>query len=546
MKKLVFFSILIMLSSMSFAQKSSISISTPYKVVDAGYKNYFYSGNKMISVKVGRGNITLQLFDINNMTEIKRSEIQMEKGQVMEYVCYIGKELYMFYSIWDKPNETEQLFFRKIDVENCTLSANATKVLSSKKIRQVVYAIDKDGIGVKYSFSHSFDKSKLLIQYRLKSEIKNDAKSYDIIGLFVFDTEMKQLAGDEFKMPYTEKQMDNLDYSVDSKGNIYLLAAVRQGEKDKTKDIELLKIKLGAKDIEKNRINLSDSKKTKNNGKKKFAIGGNLFETADGSMLCGGLYRVDGSYDIDGMYLFNSKDMSESIGYYEIPVSVMNQYASPRQQKRNEKAEAKDKADVMGLVLRDVVINSDGSTLINAEQFYTVTTTTTNSNGTTTTRTTYYYNFILATKINADGSVAWMKKIPKFQTKTVSSSSGIGIGFTLSFGMVDYKGGMSFKHVKVGKLNYYIFLDNVKNEKLTTNMPPARHVDGAGGFLTAYVIDDTTGEMSRTTILDTRNANGIKLFQFNVNRAFQISDNEVGIEVYKKQKEDVLIKVKLE
>jgi hypothetical protein len=77
------------------------------------------------------------------------------------------------------------------------------------------------------------------------------------------------------------------------------------------------------------------------------------------------------------------------------------------------------------------------------------------------------------------------------------------------------------------------------------NEVPTRHSDGAGGFLTAYKIDDITGQTKKEYILDTRDVRGIELYQFRTSRIIPVSSNEFVFESYKKKKEDVMIKVGL-
>ena len=129
--------------------------------------------------------------------------------------------------------------------------------------------------------------------------------------------------------------------------------------------------------------------------------------------------------------------------------------------------------------------------------------------------------------MNADGSLAWMRKLPKYQIGT------------------NGRGGMGMEHIASGKSHYFFFLDNLKNMALTPDKAPARHMDGAGGFFTAYKIDDATGEVTRHSVFDMRDVKGTEVFQFMTSRIQVVDENEFVVEVYKKQKEDVLIKVKI-
>ena len=134
---------------------------------------------------------------------------------------------------------------------------------------------------------------------------------------------------------------------------------------------------------------------------------------------------------------------------------------------------------------------------------------------------------MLVTKIGVDGKLAWMKKLPKYQ----QSASGFN--------------GISFKYLEANGKHYMLFLDNIKNINLALDQRPARHLDGQGGFLTAYQIDHVTGEVTKLSIFDTKNVKGTEVFQFCPDRIFSLSQNEFALEAYKKSKQDLLIKITL-
>jgi hypothetical protein len=128
-------------------------------------------------------------------------------------------------------------------------------------------------------------------------------------------------------------------------------------------------------------------------------------------------------------------------------------------------------------------------------------------------------------KINAAGKLAWMKKLPKRQEG--------GSGF----------GGMSYRYFISKDYHFFMFLDNEKNMDLPLTEVPARHVDGAGGFLTAYQVNDKTGEVSKISLLNTRDVNGMEVFQFAPYRMMATDVNTLVFEAYKKKKEDILVKI---
>src|SRR5690606_23291587 len=87
----------------------------------------------------------------------------------------------------------------------------------------------------KFPFLLSHDKKNILIKYRKKPEVKRDVNSYDVIGLMSFDENLVKTSGNELKMPYTERRMDNLDYHLDNAGNLYLLTKVFHDDSNKDK-----------------------------------------------------------------------------------------------------------------------------------------------------------------------------------------------------------------------------------------------------------------------------------------------------------------------
>ena len=109
-----------------------------------------------------------------------------------------------------------------------------------------------------------------------------------------------------------------------------------------------------------------------------------------------------------------------------------------------------------------------------------------------------------------------------------------------------FQGGMSYSYFHTNGNHYLIYLDNVKNINLPLDKIPALHIDGMGGYLTAYKVNDATGDVSKGSILDTRKVKAkLAVHQFSNNRVIKTAEDEFIVEVYKKKKEDVLIKVKI-
>lgn len=513
-----------------------VDVGKPYRVIDAAHKHYFHKDGQILTVKIDGKTIFLQKIDAGTLSFIQVKEYEdMPKDFQIEAIEEFNDRFFLFYSLWDNSKELEQLFYREIDFVQGTFIGQGTKIvevegklaglLAPKNRINFFWTV---GVVDKFDFQFSHGEDNMLVQYRMKPAKRRDAINHDIIGMSVFDKDLNLLWKKEVEMPYTEKKMNNLDYSIDSEGNTYILASVfddNSTDIKKSKDgeanyhIELLRIKANSSEIKTTPITLAD----------KFISEIALFESPANYMVCAGFYNKGKELDdASGIVIFKVGAEGEiyDLASYEIPLDVLNQYARNKDQRKNARKEAKDKAEFEDLDLRELRIDKEGNIILIGEQAYTVTHTYYSSNGRSTTTTSYHYDDLLLTKINADGTFGWMKKLPKKQK-----------GFA-------GRGGMSYKYIPGENSHYLLFLDNFKNLELALDKVPEEHLDGRGGFLTAYKVDDTDGETSKISLLDTRDVKGMEVYQFMTSRIVQLNlKNEFVVEVYKKKKEDVLLKV---
>jgi hypothetical protein len=520
---------LILLGTRAVAQPA-VSVGKPYDVVDAQGKNYFSRGNEILAVKISGRNIVLQKFNSTdlNFQQIRQYE-DFPKGFQLEKLTKVKDRYFVFYSLWD--GENEQLFYREIDFKEGNFKGAPELLIRSEGKFSGGGNSGFYGLGSfdKFDFFFSYDSSKMLIQSRRAPEIRKDSKSIDIIVMHVYDDQLKSVWSKEVLMPYTEKKMDNLDYSVDKEANAYIVARVYDDETtDKKNDegnpnyhIELLTVNAG-KELSKTPVEVTD----------KFLQTIWLYENPKGYMICAGFYNIGKmSNSADGIFLFKLSQDGKvyDVATYEIPVEVLSQYVGARGERKNKKKDEDGKAEFENLDLKKVLIETDGSLILVGEQHYEITYTSYNSTtGSSSSRTTYYYNDMLAAKVAADGKLQWMKKLPKRQVGKAG------------------RGGMSFHYIRGRDQHHFLFLDNENNIDLPMSAVPAAHLDGAGGFLTAYSINNATGLVTKTAILNTREVEGVEIFQFAPHRIVRTSPVEFVFEAYKKKKEDILVKVKIE
>lgn len=527
---------------LAFAQKQlskdySYTVSKPYKVFDAFEKLYFYKNDQILTVKLDGKEIMIQRFSSKgDKVEFKSEKLYIAKelfpkNYVVEKVMEFNDKLYLFYASWDGDNEKEQLFAREIDFEKGEFIGENRLII---KVDGKVTGTSAIGFNIKgkFSFLVSSDENKMLVKYRKKPEVKRDTKSWDIIGVHAFEGDLEAKWNNELTMPYTERRMDVLDYTIDRQANAYILAKVyhddSNDDKKKKKDkeanyhVELFRIPTGTNKVDITKIEVKD----------KFINGLWMYESPGDYMVCAGFYNKGKNYSAaDGVMVFKVKKDGEIFdeSFNDIPLEVINQNLRAKTRRKNEKKEKEQEedgegegAEMQNLVMDKIVINSDGSLVLVGEQYFMQAHYTQKG-----VYYTYHYNDILVAKIDPAGSMAWIKKLPKRQ----QGSRGLG--------------GMSYKHFSANNNHYLLYLDNVKNYNLPDDKTPAMHSDGQGGYFTSYKINDATGESINSSVFDMRNVDDMTMYQFAIGRILPISKDEFVIEFYKKKKEDVMMKVKM-
>jgi hypothetical protein len=555
-----------------YGQKKPLSkdytykVSEPYKVFDAKKKYYFAESNEAMALKFDGDNINIQKFNTDKPSLIKEKLYDkfLPKNYAVEGVEVVDGKYYVFFSSWDGDNDKEQLFAIGVDfatgefVGTPKLLFQVNGKVAGTMAQASGFMSFSIGVVDKFEVLQSYDKKNILVEYRKKPEVKNDKKSFDIIGLYAFDGNLNKLSGHEVTMPYTERRMNNLDYQLDNKGTLYLLAKVyhddSNDDKKKKKDtianyhVEMLSIKQGTDKVVVSKFENND----------KFVNKLWIFDTDKDYLICGGLFsngkglKRRSGFMLANNHHYNSYDDSDGIVimkvhpdgsmydqvYYDIPVEILNEYESAKTKKKNAKQEEKgESAKFADLELKDLSIDSAGNIILIGEQTYKIWH---NRNGGGgfgmggggfgmggNGYYTYHYDDILVSKITADGQLAWMKKIPKTQ-----------------FG-AQGKGGMSYKYFNANNSHYFVFLDNIKNIDLPLEKEPAIHSDGQGGYLTAVKISDSDGTLKKGSILNAREVEDFGIYQFATGRVFKTGEGSFMLEAYKKKKEDIMVKVTL-
>jgi hypothetical protein len=500
MKKM-FVAVICLLSIVSYSQskKFVFKLGDEYKP-PRNSEDLSFFGNE----RVGIVNLTLKKDELSILRFNSKSLALSSDKQVAvpdatsnllsEEVVEMGGNCYWVHSDWDRSARREKLSYDVLDIAGGKISKSGISLIESDKLagsglgvtRGRVTHMIKTG---KYEYNYDAEHKNLLVSYRIEPAERNDKKNYDRIGLYVFDSGMAKLWGNEFTMPYTEAVMDNEDYSIDVFGNAYILAKVYESDARKEVDketgkpgyhFELLKYGKGAKKPQAMPVVLGEY----------FVRNSVLIENPQHEMIIASTYsKKSKGLGIDGVFLAAVNSEGQLVpykkGYYEFPLDEMKKFESAKAQRKMDK---KDDYEASNLRVRDVLVGTDASVLISLEEYRVVTRTSTSTSGgmtTTSSNTTYYYEDIYAMRINNEGTVDWMRKIPKRQ------SGGRGIG-TMSFKLVSDETGY-----------YFLYLDNLKNIQLAEDEVPAAHSDGFGGQVMVTKIDKA-GKVKKDIVFDTR------------------------------------------
>ena len=372
-----------LLTTATFAQskKFTFKLGSEFELPRKSEDLSFFGNQKdgIVNLSLKKDEMIIVKFDGKTLEQSGEKTIELPdvtKNFNSEIITEFNNGTYFWlHSDWDKSSETESLYYDKLDVTGAKLTGNNTKMFETTRLSGDLASTGfyQMKVANKYQFNYDAERKKLLVNYRLWPEEKNDKKNYDKIGLQVFDENLNKLWGGEFTMPYTEQIMDNSDFSIDGNGNAYMLAKVYDSEKRKEKDketgkpgyhFEVLKFIKGNKKIISATISLDDY----------FIHETSLIENLQHEMLIACTYsKKSKGTGTDGVFLAsldqNNKVIKYKDGYYEFPLADLQKFESARSKRKMGK---KDDYEAPNLVVRDILLESDGSVLIALEEYFKV------------------------------------------------------------------------------------------------------------------------------------------------------------------------------
>jgi len=292
-----------------------------------------------------------------------------------------------------------------------------------------------------FSFAYSQNKKRVLVYHYLP--YKRGAKQK--IAFSVLDSNMNKVWGKKVSLPYADNLFQIKDFEVDDAGSVYIV-----GKKWKGK----------AKDVINGRINFTyviigyhqdgdDEQEYKLSLKDKYITQVKLAVDNDLNLICAGFYtNTHNVYSLGGSFLLkiNNEDGDVMVSdYKDFSVEFITSLMSKRKQEKVKKKKKKGKSiempeyDLDALIIRD-----DGGVILIGERSYVVSHTYTDANGNMHTTYTYYAQNIIVVNFNPDGSIKWMRRVPKSQSS--------GSPYYLSYVSATYEDNI-----------YFIYNDHIDN-----------------------------------------------------------------------------------
>lgn len=497
------------------------TIGEKYKRIKNFRSYYMAFGNRFLSLKKGRNDMTIQRFSLKeNKEEVKKRQVIKDKGDFQSFIDLEGSAL-VLYTIKNKAY-AQKLSLTGIIAEKPIQLVSDGESINNDFGFSSTYGYDAGGRINKFVFKKSFDGKKLLVLYRVKTA----AGKPDKIGISVFDSDLQLLWKRKLRLPHASERMQNDDFGIDSEGHFYMTASIFDtGNSDKDKlaspyRTEVYKITENSEEIIKSKIYISG----------KAIADAVLGQDKKGNVTVSGFYsNANDTSTASGIFTttLNEEGQVTKVNAANFPTTTVQQYQVERVTRIEEGTQSEDdKQDFENLRVNDVVFTADGSMVLLAEQRYVTTHTTSSSSGSMTTYK-YYYRDVVSAKLAPEGTVIWFHKLPKYQMG------------------VRGKGSMSYRSFKRNDKHYLFYIDHFTNLKRSLSESPAKYYDGKKEFLylTSYVIDDFTGEVTKEPILTSSDVRNSRLDQMKISQTTILPTGRMIVEAYDGKKNNLLVNI---
>jgi len=471
------------------------------------HRKIFFDGTNVIEVRGEKGHLYIQRFNKSSMKIISTNDYtDVEKNFIYEDCIQLKDKIFIFFSDYPGKTHIPKLYIREVDLEKGTFKAPFIELFSAES------KIDNDYLtypnNTKFSFHVSTDSLSFLVKYIRKSSTGMWQTGPETHGMYVFNGELKKIRGSEVLLPVHDYQMVPIGFTLDASGNIYMAAKIF-GKKDKYNVNEALDneykaalYKLEPAKTEFAKINLDLGGKSATDIK--------IFNNPDGYLLCAGTYANAGSISkTKGVFICN---MNENGTTGDVKILDINpEILKPSGGKSKN-------SPIDYLKVSEIKPQADKSIIVVAEQRFSI-------NGASGTAYKYYDLFLI--KLDTSRNMIWLKQLPK-RCRSIST--------TEYFRYLYLQNGNS---INIVYFDDYNNLGAYSNSKEMDDYFESKH-----GYVNCYNINASSGEISTFPVFDMKNIKGVEYHNYDIEFGINFKTDEIWLEVYKKSKENCMLRVK--
>ena len=513
--------ILLIISSSIFSQTLSYNFSDEFETLKKYEELSFFKFNETnyasFYSRDGK-DMAIQLFDQTFKSVIAQSIIPLpaecEKSFISR-VLKIKNEFFLIYYSYDRKIKNAKMFAYPFDKTSLSFKGPAKKMIDTYETDDETY----------YKYDYSNDSTKSLTTFRCRRKERKNSINKDVISFNLFDSKMDMLYTHDIEMPYVEDDMTNLDYEIDSKGNIYVLISVKinnsedgivntDKEFENAVRFELLKVNKQTHTLEATKLYLDN----------KYISTPMLSEDLNHNLVVAGYYSdkkkgnsVNGAFVFKISYDAKGKIKNILKSYGDFPKEVIQENVTEKQKKKMDKKEANGELEINNLKFNKVIFNADGSMLIIGEEEY-ITEISSYANGKTYTTNIYHYDDMFFLKMDAAGKTNWCKRISKEQ-------SG------------DKKSFLSFYNYSLDGNDHFLFRDSPIEKELIEQLPDKK-LKNKGTYLADIKID-SNGNITKSLLYIQEDEYDIRPRQFET-----VADNLIVYHVRSDRKNTRILKIK--
>lgn len=359
---------------------------------------------------------------------------------------YADGTLHIFSTFYNKKLDKLFVFHETYNIEKQQSNNDINKVTEIDYTALAPEGTTLQRLGFEYI------NNRFLFRYACK------AKKGQIFGLEVFDKKLnKEWSNPSIALTETGINYEG-DYQIDKDGNVYALQRNFENEKDVNKHFEHSRIwavcyPKGGVEPKSLALILKDDY---------FITGKQLSVNEKGEVICAGLYAKPGTTSAVGCFSFVIEPLLlkiKSVNTKEFSTAMLTkgQNAKEQQKEITSIVTKKDFDNDFGYNIDSIHIRRDGSFDVVAEKFKEEIITRNDF-------TTYYYYYddLMVLTYNADGSIKWVQKIPKFEY--LQDNALVTGGYFLSY---DKEDNMTFIFNLMNSGNSIYLTSNGKTIRLT-------------------------------------------------------------------------------